>query len=189
MDELTQVWKDAPVIYEFCSSENVDMKVARELVNSTHPILIHNNDYKRDLADLQELMLPVGYRFVLKQAGLNPSVKAGDDLSLSMIWQNIGTAPPYAKMGQRFQLHFYLVDGSGNSIELNNSNSKDFSFTTPEYRIALLLPIPAGLQVGEYALEFSIVDQRTLQPIQIAIEGMKQDGRYFLHTIQIIPAQ
>ena len=199
MDLLGQIWKQAPIIYELCSSENVDMRTALDTVKSTHPILIHNNNFEQNLIDLQALVLPVGYRFVLNRASLDPSVQAGNTLPLSMVWQNLGEAPAYVKMGQRFQLRFYLVDSSGNALELNNSKDEDISQwfpadkslspTAPEYHVDPILPIPANMPAGEYALEFSILDLRTSLPIQIAIEGMNQDGRYFLHKIQVISSQ
>lgn len=196
IQELSQIWRSAPVVYELCSSDEFNVSIAQNFVEQTHPVLIHNNGYTKDSDNLLALMLPVGYRFFLKEVRLLPIVKAGEEMQISMVWQNHGVAIPYAKMGQMLQLYVYLIDPVTDETVLAYPVSVDpaswlpadtfSSLDVPEYWLNVSFPIPVSVCAGEYILALSIIDRSSNQPIQLAMTGLRGDGKYPLAVMQVI---
>ncbi|NOH02969.1 MAG: DUF4832 domain-containing protein [Chloroflexi bacterium] len=193
--EVLELWRNAPVVYEFCGPRSFQMDRAQALVEATHPILIHNNAYEGDVNELQELLTPVGYRFFLKRASANAVGNAGEDLPVSMVWQNLGTSPIYPKMGQIPVLYLYLIDRGSGEIALSQPVEADISAwlpahpfpssNPPEYRVDVNLPLASNLPAGTYALTVAIIETRTGAPIQLAVEGMTTSGQFFLFDITV----
>ncbi len=188
--EVTNVWRTAPVVYEFCSAGSFDLTTATTDLQNTHGSMIHNNGTKLSLTTLQQMMLKTGYRYVLKQAQFNSQIQGA--FPLSMTWRNVGNAPAYPKMGQNFQLQVYLINAAGN-IAATFPISADISkwlpadpTTAPDNLINANLTLPQGIAAGMYTLKVSIVDQRTGKPIQLAFEGADAKGMYLLSTVEVI---
>lgn len=191
--EVYQIWLNAPVVYEFCGPEGFDLEVARRDVLETHPILIHNNAYRGGLPELQEFMLPIGYRFFLKEAVADYSARAGQGLGLSMVWQNLGVSPVYPKMGQDFALHIYLMQKESGEVVLDHRADVDLSRwlpadpysieNAPEYAFDLTIPIPRDLPAGAYTLAGAIVDHRTGLPIRVAMQGEYIQERFVFFDV------
>jgi hypothetical protein len=157
--------------------------------------LIHNNAFEGDPDELQEFMLPIGYRFFLKEATADYSVRAGQGLSLSMSWQNLGSSPIYPKMGHDFTLHIYLIDRRAAQIVLDHPVDVDITqwlpahpFSVghvPEYKVDLIILIPRSLPVGDYALAGAIVNNITGLPLQLAVEGEYIMGKFVFFDISV----
>jgi len=193
--EISKIWRNAPVIYEFCSSDDFNIKTAKSIVEKTHPIIVHNNDYHGDLDELQQLITPVGYRFFLKEAETNFYVNAGEELTVSMLWQNLGTSPVYPKMGQDLKLYLYLIEKADNQIVLTIPVNADLSIwlpadpfllsSSPTYKVDAIIPVPASTPAGSYTLFAAIVDEETRLPIQLAMEGVNANGQFALFDIKV----
>lgn len=193
-DEFNLNWKKAPVIYEFCGPADFKNSLAQEMINKTHPVLIHNNSYHGPLDDLQSLVGHLGYRYFLTEAGVDfLNSKPGEELLLFMLWKNMGTSPSYPRMGQNFQLHVYLMQQDEVVMDyvLDEDISKWFPAhpfsleNTPVYRVDALIALPSDLAAGTYQLNVSIIDQRTDLPIQIPVYGVNADGSFPLFDINI----
>jgi hypothetical protein len=197
-NNLFSNWQNAPVIYELCSPAEFDFTIAQQDLYETHGSLVHNNSYELDAQSLRHLMLGVGYRYYLEEARFTDSMREDDELSISMVWQNVGTAPSYPKMGQDFQLHVYLLDAQGSSIKADFPVESDISAwmpadplgsTPPGYQVDVLARLPNTLQPGNYLLKVAIIDNRTGSPIQLAIDGADQFGLYILSDIEIVSGE
>ena len=64
-NEVDQIWRTAPVVYEFCSPDQFNLDLAHKTLEVTHGSLVHNNGYLLGSQDLQRLMVGVGYRYIL----------------------------------------------------------------------------------------------------------------------------
>lgn len=194
-EEISQIWLEAPVIFEFCGPDGFDPAIAYETIKKTHPILIHNNDYSNTLEELQKMITFVGYRFFLKEANSDYAVNAGGDLTLNMTWQNLGTAPTYPKLGQDFELHVYLLNITDNTVVFDSVVGTDISqwlpatnwsvSEAPEYQISPIISIPSTIPKGVYLAALSIIDKRTGLPIQLAMDGEFLDGKFPLFNIGV----
>jgi hypothetical protein len=194
-NNLYSNWQNAPIIYELCSPAEFDLTIAQEDLYATHGSLVHNNSYERDAQNLQKLLLEVGYRYHLEEVQFIDPIQVDGELSISMIWQNLGTSPSYLKMGQDFRLHVYLLDMQSSNIKADFPVESDISAwmpaepigsTPPKYQVDVLAYLPDSMQPGNYQLKVAIIDNRTGYPIQLAIDGVDQFGLYTISEIGIV---
>ena len=192
-NEISQIWRKAPVVYEFCTPEQVQVANAAYLLNATHGSLVHNNEYSFDQPTLINLLKNIGYRYFLNQVMYSSEAQPGSVIALDMIWQNIGNAPYYPKMGHAFQLHFSLLNESNQPV-FDYPISADISSwmpaeqTTdpaPDNPVSLIIPIPSDFPPGTYTPYISIFDSKTNKPINLAMKGDNPAG-YKLTGIKIL---
>lgn len=119
-DVVANTWATAPIVFEFCGGfgatpEIID--VSRNFINVAHASIVHDNLIEpRDALAIEELMRNVGYRYTLAEATYSGVITPGDNLNLSMQWQNIGTSPAYPRLGYDFRLEIYLLDSESNVV-------------------------------------------------------------------------
>ena len=189
-DQINKVWKHAPIVYELCRPDHSDIKDVQWLLRVSHPSIVHNNQWQYSWNELEDVMMNVGYRFFLKTADLSLKDRT---VHLEMEWQNIGSAPNYPKMGQEFNLYFYLVDGSGkpvfqDSIPVDTSRwlpASDVQKLLPGYRVTHDTQLPASLASGTYETGIAIIDVRTGKSIHLSFAGRDENGIYILSPITI----
>lgn len=193
--QLIRVWQNAPVIYEFCSPLDFDLTIAQRDLQASHGSLVHNNGYDQDFQDLRQLMIGVGYRFFLKEAWFVDQVQVGKELPVSMIWQNLGSSPSYPKMGQKYDLHLYLLDKQNAEIAAEVEVPAKISTwmpaiapgsEPPDYQVDAIIRLSNTIEPGVYFLKVAIIDTRTGLPINLAIDEPNPDGYYFLSEIEVI---
>jgi hypothetical protein len=195
-NEIDAIWPDAPVIFEFCGYlDDGFLAPAHALLQSTHATLVHDNledDAYPGQQSIATLIRYVGYRYYLAEVTYPSSIEANQELDLQMVWQNLGYAPSYPKMGQIFHLNLYLVDQSGTTVadfELNEDLAQwmpadPLGDPPPQYPLEVKLPVP-DLQAGTYQLKLAIVDERTHQPIHLAMVGQDDEGYFLLGLLTI----
>lgn len=191
---IDEVWRDAPVVYEFCSPKGFDLAIAQRDLQNTHGILVHNNGYDQSVQKLRQLMTGVGYRYYLKEAQFTNQIEPGGEFLISMTWQNMGSSPSYPKMGQNFQLHIYLLDEQDLNVMVDFQVDADISnwlpadpigTAPPSYRVDAILHT-STLQPGDYLIKVAIVDKRTGSPIQLAFDEADQFGMYLLSSFRVL---
>jgi hypothetical protein len=194
-ENVSDIWRSAPIVYEFCSPAEFNLDIAQQDLQITHGSLVHNNGYELAIQDLQQLMLKVGYRYYLKEAQFSSPWQAGEELPISMTWQNVGSSPSYPRMGQVFQLHLYLLDDLEQKLLADFPLETDVSAwmpadplnaSPPDYQLDTIILVPDTLTSGDYLLKVAIIDQRTGSPIRLAFDGADELGRYFLSKIKIV---
>ncbi len=187
------IWRWAPVAFELCPPDRFSMDVARLELMDSHGSLVHDNFSALSTDEAKSLMLGVGYRYVLRSALVPDIAVPGDDLHVTMNWQNVGTAPAYPRMGQDFKLHLYLIGDSGQAA-LDGLVPTDVSAwmpadipggIPPDIPVIVTLHLPAELPAGKYELKAAIVDARTGLPIQLGFDGPDSNGRYLLATVTV----
>jgi hypothetical protein len=189
-DILLEVWMTAPVVFEMCIPQNVDVEDAKWLLRETHGSVVHNNNWQYDNLVLEDMMRYAGYRYFLKEATV---LVEENKLNLGMEWQNLGYSPAYPKMGQDFHLYVYLLDYEGYPV-FNRRLDEDISTwmpasTLPEdqnyYNISDLLEIPSDVGSGKYLLAVSIIDDRTGGTVKLAMGGRDENGYYVLMPVDV----
>ena len=194
-DVISKISLNAPIVYEFCGPTQFNVSAAHETIITTHPSLIHNNDYSDTIENLEALIIPIGYRLFLKEATADYAINNGEELTLNMVWQNLGTAQVYPKLGQNFELHVYLLEDTTNSVQLDYKIETDISkwmpaeiltlSQPPEYLVESNIPIPNTLSEGVYSVAVSIINTRTGLPIHLAMDGEYSSEKFILFKIKI----
>jgi hypothetical protein len=193
--QINATWSRAPIMYEFCGNgaEEPYMTEAETLLRASHGSLVNDTlDDPRDATRMTALMLNVGYRYRLDRATFNSIVPSGGAFTMEMSWRNTGYAPSYPRMGQSFSLHVYLVNAQG-TVVLDQIVPATINTwlpaavlpgTPPENIISTNFNLPT-LPNGTYNLQVAIIEARTGRPINIAIAGRDNNGRYSLSTITV----
>lgn len=197
-DVIANTWRNAPIVFEFCSGSTSDpgfVGNADAILKLAHGSIVHDNlEGERAPVILTELIKYAGYRFFLREAAYPITTEAGATFDLSMTWVNTGYAPAYPKMGQDFELHFYLMTGDGSVVHDWLINADVASWmpadtlpgVPPDNLTNQTLTLSASLPSGVYLTKVAIIDRRTNQPINLALQGRDTQGRYLVGAM-IIP--
>ena len=186
-------WQRAPVVFELCPPDDFSLAVARSVLMQAHGSLVHDNFSALTFDDAKNLMLNVGYRYVLHSATVPETATPGDGLFIRMDWQNTGSAPAYPRMGQQFELHLYLIAADGQAA-LDGTAPVDVAAwmpaavpgaVLPDNLVNLTMHLPDGLPAGVYQFEVAIIDLRTGQPVQLGFGQRDASGRYPVAPVQV----
>jgi hypothetical protein len=189
-NELQQIWMKAPIIYELCKPYETDPQDAAWLLQKTHASLVHDNQWSYSREELESMLFSAGYRYFLKEVDYTIVER---NLELNMRWQNLGLAPNYPRMGQKFSLYLYLLDRSG-KIAFKETVLVDITSWLPssssdkkpkDYLVFYQRDLPSSLSAGKYAVGVSILNQRTGLPIQLAMDERDEHGINILFDIEI----
>ncbi|MCS7317713.1 MAG: DUF4832 domain-containing protein [Candidatus Dojkabacteria bacterium] len=195
-NEVNNIWKNAPVIFEFCAYLNNNLySQAQATLKFAHGSIVRDNirSQFRDSKSILNLMLKAGYRYYLKRARyLNTFLN--NKLILEMTWNNVGYAPYYKKMGQDFELRVLLFKQPNLTIAreyiLNTDISKwmpadnlDNQNSTPDYKVFLDQNV-GNLEKGVvYSIYVGIYDKISKKFINIASNGSKHNNLIFIGNI------
>lgn len=182
--EVSAIWKVAPVVFEFCSYLGQDLySKANTTLRFAHGSLVHDNikGSLRNQTEVTNLMKFAGYRYHLKNVKYSSNMSSGNPFSMEMIWQNVGYAPYYKKMGQDFELRILITNLSNQvvqEIKLNEDISKWMPSETigstpvPEYKVITQTNI-SGLSSGRYRVYAGIFDKKSNKYINIGTTSTK----------------
>ncbi|GAB1421895.1 DUF4832 domain-containing protein [Anaerolineales bacterium] len=194
-DILDDLWKTNPVVFEFCAPVDDDyLPPSEELLQSAHGSLVHFNRQEATSEQMEYLLRYVGYRYELEQAQYQTEGTPGSELIIKMDWKNVGYAPSYPRMGQILTLHLYVVESEDDFFLLDYPLADSLSEWLPADPIGEAVPIqkidasitiPEGFAEGNYRLKFAIINERTNQPITLAIEGADALGYYLLGDFKV----
>ena len=194
--EIEGIWRNAPVVFELCGDlDDNFVRTADALLQAAHGSIVHDNlddEEYRDKRAVGQLMRYAGYRYFMSQATYSANITGGESLAVDMLWQNVGYAPSYPRMGQDFQLRLYLVDDN-NAIIVEASVAENIAGwmpadiigePPPEYAVSGQLPT-ADIPAGTYQMQIAIVNQRTGEPLRLALVGQNRNGRFTLGSVEV----
>jgi len=184
------VWKSAPVAFESCwdmrkwKQEGWDIRYIYDYGLGYHVSYMNNKSAPIPDGTMQEVerfLRKIGYRIVLRQLKHNKTVKEGSALSISMIWENVGVAPPY----RDYMLAFRLSNDKISHIIVDDTSIK--GWLPGKIEINKSIKLPNNIKAGGYDLSIGIVDRNTEKPvIRLAIEGRADDGWYPISSFDVV---
>jgi len=188
--EIDRIWPNAPVVFELCKPDEMDINEAETLLQLSHGSIVHNNNWAYSYGQLEDMMSGVGYRYFLKKASTELK---GRNLLLKMEWQNLGSAPNYPKMGQDFKLFFYLVSYTGRQVFKTpiRVDVHDWlpgiatSGENKSYHVSENISLPIFLVEDRYLAGISIIDARTKKPINLPFGAKDSNGITILFPIKM----
>jgi hypothetical protein len=184
------VWKSAPVAFESCwdmrkwKQEGWDIRYIYDYGLGYHVSYMNNKSAPIPEGTIQEVerfLRKIGYRIVLRQLKHSKEVKEGSPLSISMIWENVGVAPPY----RDYMLAFRFTNKGISHVIVDNTSIK--GWLPGKIEINKSINLPDNIKSGNYDLAIGIVDKTTNKPaIRLAIEGRAEDGWYPISSFEAI---
>ncbi len=187
----TEVWKTAPVAFESCwdmrkwKDEGWDIRYIFDYALDYHVSYLNNKsapipEGTRD--EVERFLRKMGYRFTVRLLEHDRVAAPGSSLMVSIVWENVGVAPPY----RDYLLALRLTnDESKETFVLVNGNSVK-NWIPGIIRIYQPFDLPEELQPGSYELAIALVDPDTSEPaIRLAIAGRTEDDWYPLSQLEI----
>ncbi len=184
-------WKDAPVVFETCwtiqywVNQGWNVRQIFDWALANHISAVNNKNTtvpSAALGEVQRLMRFMGYRFVLRQLEIPRSARAGERITVSMDWENVGVAPSY----QNHRLAFLLRNSQGTEVARSTTNTQVRQWLPGPIAVDESLQLPAGLAPGTYTLAVGVVNPATGNPaVQLAIAGRDGAGWYPVVTLQV----
>lgn len=192
--EISQIWPIAPVVYELCGPGSVNLSRAVNLLEASHGSLVHDNGTKLNQQEITALVRLAGYRYFLQEAQLPEVLHPEQEYVISLVWQNLGYAPSYPRMGQEFQVHFYLANEADEIVAdfLVDANASGWlpaecwMESAPTNELRHRISLPAGFEPGTYFAKVALIDVRTGLPILLAMEGQDEYGGYILAEVDVV---
>lgn len=135
-----------------------------------------------ELANADEVLKTMGYRFVVENVTHVPKISSGQVLDVQMVLNNKGVAPFYFP----WYLEVGLANGEGTLVQQTIANVDIREWLPGSHTFRISLDVPFDVPSGSYTLVTSINDPSTAAPgVDLAIEGRRPDGRYNLSKIEI----
>ena len=210
--KVGDVWKKAPIAWESCW----DM---RKWVNEKWPLrfifnyglALHGSCLNNKSAplpqgphiryEIERFVRRLGYRLVLKELKHPKQARRGKQLSLTMKWQNVGSAPCY----RPYRLAYRLTNDRGyaktfvgkvtvdkwmpGSVKLfTDQFLKEPPDLPPGDVVSVVdrVMLPPDMPPGTYNLAIAVVGEQTSKPVlRLAVKGRADDGWYPLSKIEV----
>lgn len=190
-------WKTAPVAFETCwdmrkwKQEGWDIRYIFDYALALHASFINNKSApipEGTRGEVERLLRKLGYRLVLRRMEHPERVRAGSPLTLTMVWENAGVAPPCRDLTLGVRLTPAGTTGAFGSMY---GTTVGFRGMLPgEHLLKASFPLEADLKPGRYTLSIGVMDAGSRKPaVRLAIEGRDADGWYPLSTVEVLPAQ
>jgi hypothetical protein len=189
--EAAEVWKTAPVAFESCwdmrkwKEEGWDIRYIFDYALN-YRVSYHNNKSapipEGTRHEVERFLRKMGYRLVLRQMEHVRTVARGASLPISMIWENVGVAPPY----RDYLLALRLADVNSEEAFVFVGKTSIKGWLPGEIETSESFKLPGDLRPGRYKLALAVVDPDTRDPaIRLAIAGRTEDGWYLLSHIEV----
>lgn len=209
--KIQNVWQNAPVAWESCWDmrkwvrEGWPLRSVFNYALALHGSYLNNKSAPLPEGDhvrpeIERFLRRLGYRLVLKEL-IHPAVSAaGQQLSLTMRWQNQGSAPCY----RPYRVAYRLSGEQGQWVVVGQTRVNRWMpgsvelFTPAFFAKPPDLPrgplvdvkdsvqLPAAIPAGQYQLSLAVVAERDDKPVvRLGIQGVDVDGWYPMGRIKI----
>jgi hypothetical protein len=212
--DAMDAWKTAPVAWETCwdmrkwVEEGWSLRFIFNYALALHGSVINNKSAPlpegEDIRpELERFLRRLGYRLVLKELNHPKQAQAGEAISITMKWQNTGSAPCY----RPYRLAYRLSNNHGVSAtmvglktvdqwmpgEIELFDERFFKQPAdlpggPINEVVETIRVADNLEPGDYLLSVGVVGEEGVEPlVQLGIKGRTEDGWYSLSKIRVSP--
>jgi hypothetical protein len=192
--EAQDAWKHAPVAFESCwdmqkwKDSSWDLRSIFDYALRCHVSYVNNKSApipEGTREEVERLIRQMGYRLVLRSLEHPAEVKVSGEIPISLIWENVGVAPPYCdyRVACKFKK---LGENSGEGFLVQDESIR--GWLPGRKTVELRLKVPASAETGTYQLSVGVIDAGTRKPVvRLAIGGCDREGWYPLSRITIRP--
>ncbi len=188
-----EVWKTAHVAFETCwdmrkwKQEGWDIRYIFDYGLRYHASYLNNKSApipEGTRAQIERFLRRLGYRLVLRRAEYARAAVPGATLIVSMLWENMGVAPPYRDY--KLALRLRRTDKADEEPTVLMDATSIQGWLPGQKEVNATVPLPETLQPGRYELSFGVVDPSSKQPaVRLAIAGRTDEGWYPLGPLEV----
>lgn len=192
--QAEMAWMTAPVGWEACYTmkewveKGYDVREIFAYALEHHSSFFHHKSKPippGSEQDVQWFLRKLGYRLVLRKFEFPTQVQAGDSLTVSMKWENVGVAPPYKPYAP--MLRFRSLSAKGKNEEQVVPLHANVTEWLPSLPIlhSETIKLPASLRSGKWEVAIGIAGTPGIPMLRLAIEGRDASGWYPMGDIVI----
>jgi len=204
-------WKTSPVAWETCwdmrkwVQEGWSLRYIFNYALALHGSQINNKSAPLPEGpdvrpELERFLRRLGYRLVLNEWKHPAGVRRGGKMTISMQWQNTGSAPCY----RPYRLAYRLSDAGGRdrvipgSVAVNRwlpgtlePFGEEFLKSPPDlppgpiYNVSERFSLPADLPPGVYTVSVGVVGEQGVPVVQLGIQGRTENNWYPLSKLVV----
>jgi hypothetical protein len=210
---VPNAWKTASVAWETCwdmrkwVAEGWSLRYIFNYALACHASVINNKsaplpEGENVRPEIERFLRKLGYRLVVKELKHPAQVRVGETFTLSMKWQNVGSAPCYRPYRVAYRVS--NANGFAKTLVGNVAVSRWLPgsidlFTEEFFKEPKDLPrgevndvsdtvvLPTDLPAGQYTLSIAVVDASSSPVVRLGIKGRAEDGWYPLSKVQMAP--
>jgi hypothetical protein len=135
-------------------------------------------------AEIERFLRKLGYRLVLRRLAHDKRISGRGTLEVSMLWENVGVAPPYR---DDLLLAFRVSNKGSGESSVFVSDTSIRGWLPGETEITESITMPENLSPGKYELAVGIVERSTGEPlVRLAIAGRAEDGWYTISEFEVL---
>lgn len=183
-------WKHSPVAFESCwdmrkwKAEGWDIRFIFDYALRLHTSYMNNKSApipEGTRPEVERFLRKLGYRLVLREVECRDAAAPGGILTISMLWENVGVAPPY----RDYRLAFRLSSAGGAAAVVGTPRSI-CGWLPGMLHLAQEVTLPRDLKPGRYRLDIGVVDPATMLPaVRLAVTEAAADGWCPLGNVEV----
>ena len=187
-------WRTAPVAFETCwdmrkwQQEGWDLGHIFDYALACHASYVNNKSAPIPPGTrpaVERLLRHLGYRLVIRRVEHAPTARPGNPVDLTVVWENVGVAPPYRDY--RVAARLTRADAPTDPPILQTSTHSIRGWLPGTHRTDLSLKLAKGIGPGRYVVSLGVVDPQDGQPaVRLAIAGAAPAGWYPVSALQVV---
>ena len=188
-----ECWKSAPVAFESCwdmrkwKEEGWDVRYIFDYGLRCHASYMNNKSApipEDTRAEVERFLRRLGYRLVVRRMEHAARARPGDELAISIAWENIGVAPSYNDYRIALRLKKEKEAEAKPIVSVTDSSIR--RWPPGNKKIEAVLRLPVAIQPGKYQLAVGVVEPESRTPaVRLAIAGRDSEGWYPLSHVEI----
>ena len=189
-----EVWKTAPVAFESCwdmrkwKEAGWDIRYIFDYALRCHVSYVNNKSAPLPdgaCTEVERFLRRAGYRLVIRSLEHVSVAKPGQAFVVSVLWENVGVAPPYRDY--RVALRLKNVDDKNFPPVVLVTDDSVRGWLPGTKKSELSVQMPEGTQTGKCELAIGVVDPTSKMPaVRLGIEGRDPEGWYPLSHLEIV---
>ena len=188
---MGDAWKHAPIVfewfldYDYLIAHHWSFDSAVDFMLKNHVTMINDNlgaVPPEVMPKLEKLARLAGYRFVLHEVTKPKTVHPGDNIPLSMDWDNVGVGKLYTA----YTLKLELRKANQDVVASTTAASDPRDWLPGKVNVQASLQLPPDLPTGDYSLNLAIIDPSGKRPkLHLAMDAPENSGWYTIGKLTI----
>ncbi len=188
-----EAWRTGPVAFESCwdmrkwKESGWDIRYIYDYALRCHATYMNNKSAPIPAgtrAEVERFLRRLGYRLVVRSVEHTKSAVPGDELAVSIVWENAGVAPPY----RDYRVSIRLAGASDRPAKpiIVTTETSIRGWLPGSHTTKAAVRVPRTVRPGRYELSVGLVDPVTKTPaVRLAIEGRDAGGWYPVSHLDI----
>jgi len=188
-------WKTAPVAFESCwdmrkwKEAGWDIPYIFDYALRCHASYMNNKSApvpEGTRGEVERFLRRLGYRLVVRSVDHPATAHPGGDLRVSLVWENVGVAPPYGDYRVAVQLKSEKEPEAKPIVSVTDTSIRGWLPGT--LKTESLLRLPAAIPPGRYGLAVGVVDPGSKTPaVRLGIAARDAEGWHPVSHVDLAP--